>query len=132
MGYSRNGLIEIGMNAPELYGHYAALRNDLLNTGAVADMSESSNSVTVQYGGTTDISWKGKKPDSKPLVMTNYVTHDFGKTVGWQVKEGRDFSRDFTTDSSSMILNEAAVRLMGFKNPIGEIVRRGQQLANTK
>ena len=125
VGYSRSGLIEIGMNAPELNGHYTVLRNNLLNTGAVTDMSESSNSVTVQYGGTTDISWKGKKPDSKPLVMTNYVTHDFGKTIGWQVKEGRDFSRDFTTDSASIILNEAAVRLMGFKNPIGELIRRG-------
>ncbi|MBC8154490.1 MAG: ABC transporter permease [Bacteroidetes bacterium] len=124
VGYSRSGLIEIGMNAPELSEHYTALRNDLLNTGAVAGMSESSNSVTVQYGGTTDISWKGKKNDSKPLVMSNYVTHDYGKTVGWQVKEGRDFSRDFTTDSSSIIINEAAVKLMGFQRPIGEIVRQ--------
>ena len=124
VGYSRNGLIEIGMNAPELYGHYMALRNDLLNTGAVAAMSESSNSITVQYGGTTDISWKGKKTGTMPLIMSNYVTHDYGKTVGWQVKEGRDFSRDFTTDSASMILNEASVKLMGFQHPIGEIVRQ--------
>ncbi|MBN8820962.1 MULTISPECIES: ABC transporter permease [unclassified Spirosoma] len=125
VGYSRSGLIEIGMNAPELYGHYTALRDDLLNTGAVADMSESSNPITVQAGGTTDISWKGKKPGSKPLVMTNYITHDYGKTVGWQIKEGRDFSRAYSTDTASVILNEAAVKLMGFKNPIGEIVRRG-------
>lgn len=134
VGYSRSGLIEIGMNTPDLYEHYTALRNDLLNTGAVTGMSESSNSVTVQYGGTTDISWKGKKHGSRPLVMSNYVTHDFGKTVGWQVKEGRDFSRDFTTDSSTMIVNEAAVNLMGFRNrnrtggpagsPIGEIIRQ--------
>ncbi|MVM37625.1 FtsX-like permease family protein [Spirosoma sp. HMF3257] len=124
VGYSRSGLIELGMNAPELAGHYTALRNDLLNTGAVAGMAESSGSITTQGGGTTNISWKGKKDDSKPLVMSNYVTHDYGKTVGWQVKEGRDFSRDFTTDSSSMILNEAAVKLMGFQLPIGEIVRQ--------
>ncbi|RYC69182.1 ABC transporter permease [Spirosoma sordidisoli] len=125
VGYSRSGLIEIGMNAPELYRHYTALRHDLLNTGAVAGMSESSNSITEQAGGTTDISWKGKKTDTKPLVMSNYVTHDFGQTVGWQLKEGRDFSRDFTTDSSAMILNEALVKLMGIRHPVGEIVRQG-------
>ncbi|MBC8153037.1 MAG: ABC transporter permease [Bacteroidetes bacterium] len=124
VGYSRSGLIEIGMNAPELFGHYTALRTDMLNTGAVASMAESSNSVTVQSGGTTDIAWQGKNTDSKPLVMSNYVTHDFGNTIGWQLKEGRDFSRDFTTDSASMILNEAAVKLMGFKRPIGEMVRQ--------
>ncbi|OIN55505.1 ABC transporter permease [Arsenicibacter rosenii] len=127
VGYSRNGLIEMSMNAPELHDHYTALRNDLLSTGAVAGMSESSNLITEQAGGTTDISWKGKKPDSKPLVMSNYVTHDYGKTVGWQLREGRDFSRDFSTDSASMILNEAAVKLMGFRqqnggSPIGQTV----------
>jgi predicted permease len=125
VGYSRSGLIEIGMNAPELFEHYDALRSDLLKTGAVAGMSESSGPVTNQSGGTTDISWKGKKPGTKPLVMTNYVSHDYGKTIGWQIKEGRDFSRDFSTDSASVIINEAAVRLMGFRNPIGEFLRRG-------
>ncbi|WP_080057641.1 ABC transporter permease [Spirosoma aerolatum] len=123
VGYSRNGLIEIGMNAPELYRHYMTLRTDLLNTGAVANMSESSGPVTFQSGGTTDISWKGKKPEGKPLVMSNYITHDYGKTVGWQLQEGRDFSREFSTDSASIILNEAAVKLMGFKRPVGELVR---------
>ncbi|CCH52448.1 Macrolide export ATP-binding/permease protein macB [Fibrisoma limi BUZ 3] len=125
VGYNRSGLIEIGMNAPELYRHYTALRKDLLNTGAIVDMAESSNSITEQSGGTTAISWKGKKTGSKPLVMSNYVTHDYGKTVGWQLKEGRDFSRAYSTDTASIVLNEAAVRLMGFKNPIGEVVRRG-------
>ncbi|GAB4046636.1 ABC transporter permease [Spirosoma litoris] len=124
IGYSRSGLIELGMNAPELARHYTTLRNDLLNTGAVVGMAEASGSITSQSGGTTDISWKGKKADSKPLVMSNYITHDYGKTIGWQVKAGRDFSREFTTDSAAMILNEAAVKLMGFKNPIGETVRQ--------
>ncbi len=127
VGYSRSGLIEMSMNAPELRGHYTSLRTDLLNTGAVAGMSESSDLITEQAGATTDISWKGKKTDSKPLVMSNYVTHDYGKTIGWQLQEGRDFSRDFSTDSASMILNEAAVKLMGFRqrnggSPIGQTV----------
>jgi len=123
IGYSRNGLIEIRKNTPELYGHYEALRNDLKNTGAVKEMSESSGAVTVQDGGTTDISWEGKSPEAHPLVMANSVTHDYGNTIGWQLKEGRDFSRSFSTDTSSMILNEAAVKLMGFKKPIDSFVR---------
>lgn len=118
VGYSRNGLIEVNMNTPDLNGHYDALRNDLLKSGAAYDMSESSGSVTVQYGGTTDISWKSKKPDEHPLIMGNNITHDYGKTVGWELKEGRDFSRDFSTDTSSIILNEAAVKVMGLKEPL--------------
>jgi len=50
------------------------------------------------------------------------VTPEFGATVGWTIVEGRDFSRDFATDSSAIILNEAALRAAGFKHPIGRMV----------
>ncbi|MEP7141913.1 MAG: ABC transporter permease [Ferruginibacter sp.] len=123
VGYNRSGIIEINMNTPELNGHYNALRNDLLNTGAVSEMSESSGSVTGQSGGTTDFSWRGKTPDTRPLAMSNNITHDYGKTVGWQLADGRDFSRNFTMDSTSIILNKSAVKLMSFKKPLDEIIK---------
>ena len=44
-------------------------------------------------------------------------SYDYGKTIGWKIKEGRDFSRDFATDSAAFILNESAVHFMGLKNP---------------
>ncbi|HEX5025777.1 MAG TPA: ABC transporter permease [Agriterribacter sp.] len=122
IGYSSNGLIEVDMITSDLAEHYNALRNDLLGSGGVAEMSESSGSVTVQYGGTTDINWKTKKPDEHPLIMGNSITHDYGKTVGWQIAEGRDFSRAFSTDSSAVILNEAAAKVMGFEDPLAESV----------
>jgi len=123
VGYNRSGLIEINMNTPELIKHYDALRNSLLNTGAVYDVSQSSCSITGQNGGTTDISWKGKSPDMHPLVMSNSISHEFGKVVGWHLSRGRDFSRDFATDSASIILTESAVNLMGFKKPLDEFVK---------
>lgn len=61
-----------------------------------------------------------------------WTTLGYGKTIGWKIKEGRDFSRDFPTDSSAMIVNEAAVKYMGIKNPIGMIVRNGDDPASKK
>lgn len=58
--------------------------------------------------------------------VTLRVTHEFGKTTGWKIKEGRDFSRSFNTDTSAFILNEAAVKFMGLKNPVGETVKWGK------
>jgi putative ABC transport system permease protein len=123
IGYNQSRLIEMNMNTKALYGHYDALRAELLKTGAVENVSESSGSVTEQYGGTTDMSWTGKTIDQHPLVMSNVITPDYGKTVGWQLTEGRDFSRIFATDSSSIILNESALKLMAFKNPLGEMIK---------
>lgn len=123
VGYDSNGLIEVSMNTPDLKGHYEALRSDLLNTGVVAEMSESSGSITSDYGGVTAISWKGKGPDEHPLIMVNSITHDYGKTIGWKILKGRDFSKQFLTDSSSVILNKTALNLMGLKDPLNEAIK---------
>lgn len=122
VGYTREGLISIEINTPELAGHYDALRTDLLKTGAVENMAESSSSATAIGSNQIGFEWKGKDPDAIPILGTIAVTHDYGNTIGWAIKEGRDFSHSFVTDSSGVILNEAAVKLMGFKNPLGQIV----------
>ncbi len=125
VGYSREGLITIGMNTPELYGKgkYDLIRNDLLATGVVDNMAESSSPPTNIYSNNIGFSWEGKDPNSLPLFGTVGVTQDFGKTIAWQIKEGRDFSRAFATDSSAMILNETAVKLTGLKNIVGQTIR---------
>jgi putative ABC transport system permease protein len=66
-------------------------------------------------------------------IHTNifYVDYDYLKTLGIQVKEGRNFSKDFSTDSvNAVVINEAEVRQLGWShvNPIGKtIVRSGQE-----
>jgi ABC-type antimicrobial peptide transport system permease subunit len=123
VGYSRDGLITIDMNTPDLYGKYEIIRNDLLATGVVENMAESSSPPTNIYSNNIGFSWEGKDPNSLPLFGTVGVTQDFGKTIAWQIKEGRDFSRDFKTDSSAMILNESAVKLTGLKKIVGQTIK---------
>jgi ABC-type antimicrobial peptide transport system permease subunit len=123
VGYNRDGLITVMMNTPDLYGHYDVLRNDLMATGQVANMAESSSPSTDIWSNNIGFSWPGKDPNSLPLFGTVGVTYDFGKTIGWQIKEGRDFSRSFLTDSTAMIMNEAAVKLTGLKNVIGLTIK---------
>jgi len=124
VGYTREGLISIDMNTPDIYGHYDAIRNDLINTGVVENMAESSSPTTGVYSNQIGYEWEGKQAGTNPLFGTIAVTRDFGKTIGWHIRQGRDFSRDFATDTSAMILNESAVKLTGFKDPVGKIIRK--------
>ncbi|MBS1662552.1 MAG: ABC transporter permease [Bacteroidetes bacterium] len=121
-GYNRSSLIEMSVNTNDLRTNLKPIETDLMNTGAVTAFSKSSCPITANYGGTVDYRWKGKDPNTKQLMMANFVSIDFGKTVGWQLAEGRDFSKEMATDSSAMIINETAVKTMGFKHPLGEIV----------
>ncbi|HEX3079950.1 MAG TPA: FtsX-like permease family protein, partial [Puia sp.] len=123
VGYDRQGLITIMMNTPDLYGHYDALRSDLIATGKVENMAESSSPSTSVWSNNIGFSWPGKDPNSLPLFGTVATTYDYGKTINWQIKEGRDFSKAFLTDSSAMILNEAAVKLIGKKDVVGMTIK---------
>jgi ABC-type antimicrobial peptide transport system permease subunit len=125
VGYSRQGLIVLDINTPDIYGHYNALRDDMLASGGVADMTESNSEMTYVSSNQIGFDWPGKDPNTQPLFGTVSVTHDYGKTVGWSIKEGRDFSRNFTTDSTGFILNESAVKLMGITHPVGTKVKWG-------
>jgi putative ABC transport system permease protein len=123
LGYSTNRLITVEMKSETIEGHYDAFRNDLLRTGAVENMAESSSPSTQVRNSMINYSWKGKDPNAMAIIGTLCVTYDFGKTIKWKILEGRDFSRDYATDSGAFILNEAAVKFTGLKQAVGQSIR---------
>ncbi len=125
IGYSRNGLMVITMKSHDFYGVFGSLRTELKNAGAIEEMAESSSPLTGVWATSNGFEWPGKDPNVNADFNTISVTHDFGKTVGWKLKEGRDFSRNFPSDSSAILLNEAAVKFMGIKDPVGKILTWG-------
>ncbi len=73
------------------------------------------------------MTWPGITEEQQGTLYRDvFMDPDFGKTVSWIVTRGRDFSRDFATDSDAMILNETAAKATGFKNPIGQAVNMDQ------
>jgi putative ABC transport system permease protein len=123
VGYAREGLITIGVNEPGLIQHFEALRDELMRSGGVSEVAVSSSPTTDVENDMLGYDWKGRDPHSTPAIGTLFVGYDFGKTVGWQLKEGRDFSRDYSTDSGAFVINEAAARYMGLRHPVGEFIR---------
>jgi ABC-type antimicrobial peptide transport system permease subunit len=121
-GYSRDGLLMLPLRTPDGAGKYHQLRSELKRTGVVAEIAESERSITSTSGWNAGFNWQGKDPAFDPAFNTVAVTHEFGKTVGWQFVAGRDFSRDFASDLSGVALNESAVKLMGLENPVGKII----------
>ncbi len=125
LGYNQNGLMMIQMKTPNFYGKFDILKTTLKNSGAIVEFAESSSPLTDVWSDNAGFSWPGKDPNLEADFRTIWVTHDFGKAVSWEFKNGRDFSRDFPTDTSAIVLNQAAVKFMGIHNPIGTIVKRG-------
>ncbi|MCR8560215.1 ABC transporter permease [Mucilaginibacter sp. BJC16-A38] len=120
VGYNRDNLLNITLQTQDLNKQYKALRNDLLASGSVSNVSESESPITSVYIGNGGFNWRGKDPALQEQFTSMSITADFGKTVGWKIKEGRDFNPAFVSDSSGFIINEAAVKFLGFKHPVGE------------
>ncbi|MEM9077181.1 MAG: FtsX-like permease family protein [Bacteroidota bacterium] len=123
LGYDKNGLIMVEKTTDDFEGKYNALREAFKNSGGVVEIAESSNPITEVWNSNGGYDWEGKDPDFITNIVNFYVSHDYGKTVGWEMKKGRNFSRDFSSDSTAYILNEAAVEYMGLQDPIGKTIR---------
>ena len=121
VGYNKESIISAGTNEA-LHSKFDALRNELKSSGTVVEMAESSSAVTEVWNTNGGFMWEGKDPNQAVDFPNTAVTPEFGKVIGWQIKEGRDFSRDFATDSAAFILNESAVKFIGLKDPVGKTI----------
>lgn len=123
IGYERNGLVQMFMITPELHKHFEAVRNELKSSGAILEMAESGSPPTQIWNTNGGFDWKGKDPALAVDFPNTSVTFDYGKTIGWQFVEGRDFSPEHATDSLAFVINQAAAKFLGFENPVGEVLK---------
>lgn len=122
LGYNSAGLVVVPKNDPNYAGKIDILRTELLNTGAVQGVELSSSPMTEIWSNSSDFHWAGNQPREYSFAVSN-VSVDFGKLVGWQFIAGRNFSKELATDNKSIIINETAAKDMGFKDPIGQVVK---------
>ncbi|QNL50967.1 ABC transporter permease [Olivibacter sp. SDN3] len=127
-GYNKEHLISIPMNN-NLREHYEAFHQELIYGGAATSVTRSSGTLTNHTFGSTNFSWPGSSSDDLDKAFVALTADgDFKNTMGIKILEGRDIDiRQYKTDSSAMLLNEAAVKTMGLQNPIGTIIKNGDQ-----
>ncbi|NRB51295.1 MAG: ABC transporter permease [Saprospiraceae bacterium] len=125
IGYQQDRLVNIPIKDGRFNSHYDAFKNELLQSRKVQEVTLASSPITQTWSTSSGFTWEGKAPEDGDVFTTLRVTPDFGQTVGWQVLEGRDFSSDLSTDSTAFVINEAAVKYLGFEDPIGKTINWG-------
>ncbi len=117
VGYDRENMIMVESNE-ELNKNYNAIKEQLLSLGLAKAVTTSSSPITEIYNNNT-LEWPGK-PEGQSILFSRVITgYDYSETMGIDILDGRYFSKDFKSDSSSIILNKAAAEVIGAKNPIG-------------
>ncbi|MBL7841980.1 MAG: ABC transporter permease [Cyclobacteriaceae bacterium] len=117
LGYDQENLITIDYT-DEIGRNYSTIKQELLQTGVVKSVTQSNSPIT-EIWSNNFLDWPGKPEDQRVLFTTIATEYDYLQTMGIKILEGRDFSDDFKSDTSAIIINKAALDIMQLKDPIG-------------
>lgn len=120
IGYNRSGLIEMPIDGA-MYDKFDSFRHDAISSGAITEGAMLSEPITTITGATWKNKWPGQLPGEDKLPIDCIaVTYHMFDTYQIKLLQGRDFAADRPSDSTAVVLNEAAVKLMRLKDPIGQ------------
>lgn len=117
LGYDQENLIAVDLNE-ELSNNYEPLKLELLASGAVEAVTKSNSDIT-NISSNNFLGWPGKPEDLRVIFTTIVTEYDYAETMGIKVLMGRDFSREFVSDTSAIIINKAGLDLMDLEEPLG-------------
>ena len=119
LGYDRENLVYIPVEG-DLRKKYKLFKEEALNARGIKLITRIGEVPTNIGSSTGGVGWEGKDPNSSPDFINTSVGYDFIKTMNLKLVAGRDISKDFASDSAGYILNEAALKIVGYKDPIGK------------
>jgi len=125
LGFKKDNLVQLAIEGEWLKpGKLEILKKELLSNGSITAAAEYSDSFAAKGGLVTGaVNWPGKPVNTTISFNYRSTGYDFTKTVGAQIIKGRDFSRNFASDTlTSVLLNESAVKAMELKNPVGTTI----------
>ncbi|MCO5948671.1 ABC transporter permease [Mucilaginibacter flavidus] len=117
LGYDKTNVFSFWMR--DAAKHYDAVKAELLKSPGVLDVTRSNQNI-VRFGGFTgDNDWDGKEPNTTFIVHCIVIDKDFTSFFKMKMAEGNTFT-GAVSDTAHFVLNEAAIKQMGLKNPIGK------------
>jgi putative ABC transport system permease protein len=125
IGYNPNNLVMVPSSS-DIDKNYAAVKQDLLNTGLVSAVTRTSSPITQIWWKSGSPDYAGKAANGDIIFSGLNADADFTKTMGIKILQGRDFNKT-PGDTSVMLLNKAAVEAMKLKNPVGMEMRYGRK-----
>ncbi len=119
LGFDEDNLVVVRLPDEEAIKGYPGYKNAVLQYPEILNVS-SSTSVP---GGQTSLNLvtpEGVQEDESPVYQMIWTDYDFIETLGIEMASGRTFSREFGADTTACLINEAAVRTLGWEDPIGK------------
>jgi hypothetical protein len=105
--------------------NYQALKQELLKDRRIRNVTAAS-SIPLNVNNNNPVYWEGRASENPVQMNFACVDYDYFETFDMKMAHGRSFSKDFPTDRGNYIINEAALKLTGFKDPVGKMFSMGR------
>ena len=122
LGYNKDNIVHFPIEG-KVRKSLETFLLELKSIPGVVNASSIGHNLVGRQSNTSGLQWEGKNPDDVILFENVMVNHEMIETLDIKMKEGRAFSGDFSTDTTKIIFNEAAIRVMGLEDPIGKVIR---------
>jgi len=119
LGYDRENLVYVPIDG-DLLSKYEVFKRKVMTLPGIQSVSRTSFDLTNIENGTRGVEWTGKDPNNHVMFTQTSVGYDFVRSMKLTLMQGRDYSKDFRTDSVGYLINQAALAIIGYKNPIGQ------------
>lgn len=116
LGYERENLLYMPLEG-DLQKNFPAFRQELEKQPGVKSVTCAQSDPLEVGSSTQGVRWPGKDTTQVILFSQNAVSYRYISTMGIKLLDGRDFSIAYGTDTSNYIINEAAARKMGYRDP---------------
>jgi ABC-type antimicrobial peptide transport system permease subunit len=119
LGFEKDNLLYIPTEG-NLVKDYTVFKNDALKLSGVTSVSRMTSEPTSIDSWSTSVHWSGKDPNERPSFAFITVGPDFAQTIEGQIIMGRDFSDNYAQDSAKFIVNETALKRIGYEDPLNK------------
>ena len=124
LGYNKENVIYFEIEGQRnIEQNLETFLNEIRQVPGVVSASTIGHTLLSQNSNTRGLEWEGKSPETQVLFERVPVHYDLIETMGFEIIEGRSFSSDFSTDTTKIIFNEAAIEVLGFDDPIGKTIK---------
>lgn len=122
LGYKKDNLISIPIEG-KVESSLETFLTEVKRIPGVSNASSMGHDLIGRNNNTSGLEWESKNPEDEILFENVRVNYDMLETLGVELLSGRSFSREHSTDTSKIIFNEAAIRVMNMEDPVGKVIK---------
>ncbi len=119
LGMNKENIVYFMIN-DDVESKRETLKLEMLKNPNILSLTTSGNIPTYYGNSTSSFDWDGKNPDDKVLMHFTSIDEDYVETFDVEMAHGRFYEKNRLSDSSSIVINQAALKIIGYEDPIGK------------